>query len=45
VESKKSNLFKKGRECWLPRRGGTGDKTDGVPGTNLSQALKSHRGL
>ena len=45
MESKKSNLFKKGRECWLPRCGGTGDKIDGVPGTNLSQALKKHRCL
>ena len=45
MESKKSNLFKKGREWWLPRSGGTGDKIDGVPGTDLLQALKSHRGL
>ena len=45
MESKKSNLFKKGREWWLPRSGGTGDKIDGVPGANLSQVLKSHRGL
>ena len=45
MESKKSNLFKKGREWWLPRSGGTGDKIDDVLGTDLSQALKNHRGL